>query len=235
MIIDTRLSKYLHQQKMIYNNRLSIRRRWKGKVMRKQVVHWLDTLGFSLSFLCAIHCVLFPLLIIALPLIGLSFLLDSFYEKMFLTFSLILASISLILGYLTHKSFKAIKIYFIASSFLLIGMYGLGHTHTVSNVDHHSEEVALNHDDIHGSEGHGHGSDAEHGHHDSHADKSAHAHDHSHHKESAHDSRSIHGPYDFALILMILGGIALAISHFVNRKLCLSCPAHQHDGHCSHS
>ncbi len=184
--------------------------------MKRQVALWLDNMGFSLSFLCAIHCLLFPLLIVALPLFGLSFLLDSFYEKLFLTFSLILASISLVLGYLTHKSFKAIKIYFIASAFLLVGMYGLGHSHSAPELL--GSVVAT-----------------EHAHHD---------HDHAHHEGHSHDNvitsgiggqHHHEGFYDTTLILMILGGIALAISHFVNRKLCISCPAHQHEGHCSHS
>ncbi|MBF2055543.1 MAG: MerC domain-containing protein [Candidatus Sericytochromatia bacterium] len=51
----------------------------------------LDRFGAGLSLVCALHCAMHPLLLLALPLIGLGFLLNEQLESLILIFSVIFA------------------------------------------------------------------------------------------------------------------------------------------------
>lgn len=51
----------------------------------------LDRFGAGLSLVCAVHCAMHPLLLLALPLIGLGFLLNEQLESLILIFSVIFA------------------------------------------------------------------------------------------------------------------------------------------------
>lgn len=64
----------------------------------------IDRLGATLSVACALHCALQPLLLLALPFLGLGFLLNEQAETLFLIFSACLASISLVQGHRHHKN-----------------------------------------------------------------------------------------------------------------------------------
>jgi hypothetical protein len=64
---------------------------------------WLDSLGTTVSITCAIQCVLFPLLINFLPLLGLSFLAGDGVEKLFIVTSIALAIASFYSGARYHK------------------------------------------------------------------------------------------------------------------------------------
>lgn len=70
----------------------------------------LDRLGASLSFACAIHCALQPLLLALLPLIGLGFLLDERLESIFLACSILLASATVISGWRHHRQPQALPL-----------------------------------------------------------------------------------------------------------------------------
>ena len=63
----------------------------------------LDRTGATASFLCAIHCAIMPLLVTALPLLGLSFLASEPVEWVLLTCSVMLGSIALFIGYRQHR------------------------------------------------------------------------------------------------------------------------------------
>lgn len=59
----------------------------------------LDKLGITATSLCALHCILLPVLLPALPLLGLSFLADHIWEHIFLLITAILGSIALLSGF----------------------------------------------------------------------------------------------------------------------------------------
>ncbi len=61
-----------------------------------------DRLGATASFLCAIHCALLPFVIAALPLLGLEFLADHTFERVFVLFAAALATTTLVTGYRRH-------------------------------------------------------------------------------------------------------------------------------------
>lgn len=67
--------------------------------MIEKVGKWLDALGATISWACAVHCLALPFLISLLPLIGLSFLLDETTERVFIGISVVLAVLSLLPAY----------------------------------------------------------------------------------------------------------------------------------------
>jgi hypothetical protein len=64
----------------------------------------LDNIGMTASALCAVHCAVVPVLITALPLMGLGFLADPWVEWWMIILALVIGISSLSLSYLnTHR------------------------------------------------------------------------------------------------------------------------------------
>lgn len=59
----------------------------------------LDRLGITATSLCALHCILLPIVLPALPLIGLSFMADHVWEHVFLIITGILGTIAMLSGF----------------------------------------------------------------------------------------------------------------------------------------
>lgn len=59
----------------------------------------LDRLGITATSLCALHCILLPVILPALPLLGLSFLADHAWEHIFLLATAVLGSIAMLSGF----------------------------------------------------------------------------------------------------------------------------------------
>ncbi len=59
----------------------------------------LDRIGITATSLCALHCILLPILLPALPLLGFSFLADHAWEHVFLIVTAILGSIAMFSGF----------------------------------------------------------------------------------------------------------------------------------------
>ena len=157
-------------------------------VMNKKLHHWLDNMGFSLSMLCAIHCLFFPILFIVLPLLGMSIFLNATAEKFFVIGSVAMAAFSLFWGFRIHKNKTALFVYLAGAIMLLTATFFMKHNHAHS--DHHEETEHV-------------GALEEH--------------------EESHPQNN---PY--SLVLLVLGGVGIASSHLLNKKLCKSCHAHQH-------
>ena len=66
-----------------------------------------DRFGATASFLCAVHCALLPIIIAALPALGLSFLANHRFERGFIAFASVLAMTTFIVGYRRHRRFHA--------------------------------------------------------------------------------------------------------------------------------
>jgi hypothetical protein len=64
-------------------------------------INW-EALGFSAALICAIHCALFPLLIGSLPLLGVSFLSNIYFEAGLLLTAILIGGTSLWHGYRRH-------------------------------------------------------------------------------------------------------------------------------------
>ncbi|MBL0164835.1 MAG: MerC domain-containing protein [Xanthomonadales bacterium] len=67
----------------------------------------VDRVGAFASMLCAIHCALLPLIFGILPALGLGFLAGHAFEQVFVSFAIVLASISLLFGLRRHGRYRA--------------------------------------------------------------------------------------------------------------------------------
>lgn len=83
----------------------------------------LDRIGMTATSLCALHCLLLPILLPALPLLGLSFLADHTWEHVFLIFTAILGSVALFSGFKRYHR----KLYPFYLLFIGIGIYWVKH------------------------------------------------------------------------------------------------------------
>ncbi|HVT32596.1 MAG TPA: MerC domain-containing protein [Rhodanobacteraceae bacterium] len=77
-----------------------------------------DRFGASASFLCAVHCALLPLVIAALPAIGLGFLANHRFERGFIAFASALALTTFWIGFRRHRRFRAF--WFLAPGIVLL-------------------------------------------------------------------------------------------------------------------
>lgn len=59
----------------------------------------LDKIGITATSLCALHCILLPILLPLLPLVGLSFLADHTWEHIFLLITATLGTVALLSGF----------------------------------------------------------------------------------------------------------------------------------------
>ncbi len=88
----------------------------------RKVSRSLDRFGALASFLCAVHCALLPLVFGVLPALGLAFLADHAYERAFVSFAIVLASVSLAYGWRKHRSFRAFWLLLPGIGLLVAGM-----------------------------------------------------------------------------------------------------------------
>jgi hypothetical protein len=88
----------------------------------RKVESAVDRFGALASLLCAIHCALLPLLFGVLPAIGLAFLVGHTFERVFVAFAILLASISLVHGLRTHGSYQAFLFLVPGIVLLVIGL-----------------------------------------------------------------------------------------------------------------
>ena len=75
-----------------------------------------DVLSISLSGICLIHCLVFPLLAILLPILSTTILEDELFHKVLLVFVLPSSVLALFMGCRKHKR----------KMFLIVGFLGLG-------------------------------------------------------------------------------------------------------------
>ncbi|NQZ86563.1 MAG: MerC domain-containing protein [Colwellia sp.] len=83
----------------------------------------LDRIGITATSLCALHCILLPVLLPALPLLGLSFLADHAWEHIFLIITAILGTIALFSGFKKYHR----RLYPFYLLFLGVGIYWIKH------------------------------------------------------------------------------------------------------------
>ncbi len=74
----------------------------------RQRHHWLDRFGAAGSLACAAHCALLPLLIAALPTLGIAAWLSDGFEFGFVLFASLLGAFSLLWGYRRHRAVRAL-------------------------------------------------------------------------------------------------------------------------------
>ncbi len=86
--------------------------------MSERLRQLLDRFGATGSMLCAVHCALTPLLLAAIPSLGLSVWLGDGFERAFVIFVTVLGLFSLLWGYRRHRAFRALGL-------LMVGLAAL--------------------------------------------------------------------------------------------------------------
>ncbi|NDK39311.1 MerC domain-containing protein [Pseudoxanthomonas gei] len=82
----------------------------------------LDRFGATGSVICAVHCALTPLLLAAIPSLGLSAWLGDGFERGFVLFVTVLGLFSLLWGYRRHRTFRALTLLLIGLAILWAGI-----------------------------------------------------------------------------------------------------------------
>ncbi len=72
--------------------------------------HIADRVGATASFLCAVHCAALPFVLAVLPALGLGFLADHKFERIFIACASCLALAALIRGYRRHHVATPLRI-----------------------------------------------------------------------------------------------------------------------------
>jgi hypothetical protein len=83
----------------------------------------LDRLGATGSMICAVHCALTPLLLAAIPSLGLSVWLGDGFERGFVLFVTVVGLFSLLWGYRRHRTFRALTLLLFGLAVLWAGVY----------------------------------------------------------------------------------------------------------------
>ena len=93
---------------------------------------WLDRFGAVGSLACAVHCALLPVLIAALPSLGIAAWLSDGFERGFVLFATLLGLFSLIWGYRRHRALRALGLLLPGLAILWLSVLYLPlHTSTV--------------------------------------------------------------------------------------------------------
>ncbi|MGB1201556.1 MAG: MerC domain-containing protein [Cognaticolwellia aestuarii] len=83
----------------------------------------LDRLGIAATSLCALHCILLPIILPALPLLGLSFLADHTWEHVVLLLTAVLGTVALFSGFKRYHK----KLYPFYLLYLGVAIYWIKH------------------------------------------------------------------------------------------------------------
>ncbi len=83
----------------------------------------LDSIGFSASFICAIHCATLPILLTTISASSLSILANPFFEISMILLSIFIGISSLLPSYKKHKKLSPIFLLLLGFSFIFSGHF----------------------------------------------------------------------------------------------------------------
>ena len=84
---------------------------------------WLDRLGVGMALICAVHCLLTPVLIVLLPIIASSFWVDSEFHLWMLIAVVPLTTISFFMGCKKHHDITLVVIAVLGIALLFSGVW----------------------------------------------------------------------------------------------------------------
>ncbi len=94
-------------------------------------LHRADRIGFAASFLCAIHCALWPWLLALAPAFGLEFGGWVDLDQAFVVFATLLGVSTLSLGWRRHRIFHAWALLLPGLALVWAGAFGPLHAHNL--------------------------------------------------------------------------------------------------------
>ncbi len=90
--------------------------------MKNPLYKLLDRFGATGSMICAVHCALTPVLLAAIPSLGLSIWLGDSLERAFVVFVTVVGVFSLMWGYRRHRAFRALTLLLLGLALLWAGL-----------------------------------------------------------------------------------------------------------------
>ena len=89
--------------------------------MRPAIADLADRIGATASLICALHCAALPFVLAVLPTLGLGFLADHLFERIFIACASALAVAMLLHGYRHHHDRRALTLLVPGLALLWIG------------------------------------------------------------------------------------------------------------------
>jgi hypothetical protein len=111
------------------SQRMTVEDKISNSPSRRGMESRVDRFGALASMMCAVHCALLPLIFGVLPALGLGFLAEHGFEQAFVSFAIVLASISLVFGLRRHGSYRAFLFLVPGILLLVIGVL-IGSNHS---------------------------------------------------------------------------------------------------------
>ena len=96
-------------------------------------LHKADRVGFAASFLCAIHCALWPWLLALAPAFGLELGGWIDLDQAFVVFATFLGIFTLTLGWRRHRAFHAWLLLVPGLTLVWVGAFSVLHNHSVTH------------------------------------------------------------------------------------------------------
>src|SRR5215472_12124110 len=78
--------------------------------IRPAIAEFADRIGATASLICALHCAALPFVLAVLPTLGLGFLADHLFERIFIACASALAITMLLRGYRHHHDRRALTL-----------------------------------------------------------------------------------------------------------------------------
>ena len=86
-----------------------------------------DALGIASSWLCAIHCLITPILLTMIPISSVPFLQDEYFHPAMVIVMAFIVTIALRKGFTQHRNFRVLVLAFIGMLLLFVSAFNLNH------------------------------------------------------------------------------------------------------------
>ena len=96
---------------------------------------WLDRLGIGMALICAVHCLLTPILVVLIPIIASSFWMDKNFHSWMIASVIPLTALSFFVGCKRHNDILLILFALIGICLLCAGVYfGCPESHGIPSI-----------------------------------------------------------------------------------------------------
>jgi hypothetical protein len=89
----------------------------------------LDKVGMGISFLCAIHCMVFPFVLAFIPSFGATVFFGNGFNILAVLISILIAGVSFLKGFEKHRRFYPTLIFSSAVILICVGIFVVPHTY----------------------------------------------------------------------------------------------------------
>jgi hypothetical protein len=107
---------------------------------------WLDHLAISMAVICGIHCLVTPVLLVALPILATTFWVDEHFHLWMLFLVIPTTTLAILSGCRRHKDKWVLAMAGVGVSLLVTALVAERSSHHLGHVHHHGHAPAHAHD-----------------------------------------------------------------------------------------